>query len=111
MTAFFIPGIARDPRIVEHTYREMRGVIELELGRRPNGRRIAKLWARRGGADCMMEVGMPDPARGTVMAIFDMGQHRPFVVWWRPDGEMPKSVREILGHSVYSVVEFDSESG
>lgn len=109
MTEFFIPGIASDPRTVEHTYREMRGVIELELGRQPNGRRISKLWTRRGGADCMMEVGMPDPLHGgTVMAIFDMGPHRPFVVWWRPDGEMPRSAREILGHSVYSVVEFDS---
>ena len=50
---------------------------------------------------------MPDPLRGgTVMAILDMGQHRPFVVWWRPDGGMPTSVREILGHSAYSVVEF-----
>jgi hypothetical protein len=108
LSAFFIPGIATDPRTVEHTYREMLGVIELELGRRPNGRRIAKLWTRRGGTDCMTEVGMPDPLRGgTVMAIFDMGQHRPFVVWWRLDGEIPRSVREVLGHSAYSVVEFD----
>ena len=109
MTAFFIPGIAPEPGIVEHTYSEMCGVIELELGRRPNGRRIAKLWTRRGGTDCMMEVGMPDPLRGgTVMAIFDMGQHRPYVVWWRVDGDIAKSGREVLGHSVYSVVEFDS---
>jgi hypothetical protein len=53
-------------------------------------------------------VGGHDPLRGgTVMAIFDMGSHRPFVVWWQqePGGQ---GVREVLGCSAYSVLEFDS---
>jgi hypothetical protein len=109
VTAFFIPGIGDDPCVVERTYDEMLSQVELELGSRPNFRRIAQLWTRRGSIDCITEVGTPDPVRGgTVIAIFDMGQKRPFVVWWRPDGGMPTGIREILGHNAYSVVEFDS---
>lgn len=94
---------------MERAYGDMRKQVELELGSRPSVRRIAKLWARRGNLDCTTEVGTPDPLRGgTVLAIFDMGAHRPFVVWWRPDGGLPTGVREILGPSAYSVVEFDS---
>jgi hypothetical protein len=67
------------------------------------------LWTRREGVDCITEVGARDPLRGgTVIAIFDMGPHRPFVVWWRPDGGVPDGVREILGCNAYSVLEFDS---
>jgi hypothetical protein len=41
------------------------------------------------------------------VAIFDMGPHQPFVVWWQPDtGHV--GVREILGCSAYAVLEFDS---
>ena len=109
MTAFFIPGVANDPRAVEGTYREMSGVIELETGRRPNARRILRLWTRRGSMDCITEVGSFNPLRGgTVIAIFDMGLHQPFVVWWQPDGGMPDGVREILDPSAYAVQEFDS---
>ena len=109
MTTFFIPGIGDEPRAIERAYCDMRMQVALELGASPNVRRIAKLWARRGNVDCMTEVGTPDPLRGgTVMAIFDLGAHRPFVVWWRPDGGTPTGVREILAHNAYSVVEFDS---
>jgi hypothetical protein len=86
----------------------MRSRVELELGARPSARRIAKLWTRRGSMDCITEVGTPDPLRGgIVLAIFDMGERRPFVVWRRPDGGIPAGIREILGSSAYSVVEFD----
>jgi hypothetical protein len=109
VTAFFVPGIADDPRATETAYREMSGVIELEMGRRPNARRILRLWTRRGSMDCITEVGSSDPLRGgTVIAIFDMGHHQPFVVWWQPDGGLPDGVREILGPSAYAVLEFDS---
>ena len=108
MTAFFIPGVGHDPRAVEGAYRDMSGVIELEMGRRPNPRRILSLWSRRGSMDCVTEVGRSDPLRGgTVRAIFDMGRHQPFVVWWQPDDGMPDGVREILGSNVYTVSEFD----
>ena len=109
LTTFFIPGIGNDPQLIERAYGDMRTQVELELGSRASIRRIAKLWTRRGSTDCVTEVGTPDPLRGgTVLAIFDMGERRPFVVWRRPDGGIPPDVREILGPRAYSVVEFDS---
>jgi hypothetical protein len=109
VTTFFIPGVDRDPGAAESAYREMSGVIELEMGRRPNARRIVRLWMRRGSTDCITEVGSSDPLRGgTVMAIFDMGSRQPFVVWWQPETGRPDGVREILGCRAYAVLEFES---
>jgi hypothetical protein len=109
VTTFFIPGVGGDPRVTEGAYRNMSGVIELEMGRRPNDRRILRLWTRRGRIDCITEVGSSDPLRGgTVMAIFDMGPRQPFVVWWQPETGTPDGVREILGSHAYAVLEFDS---
>ena len=106
MTAFFIPGLGNGIS-VEHAYAEMRRQIELDTGRLPSTRRILRLWTRRGNVDCITEVGRRDPLRGgTVMAIFDLGPHQPFVVWRRPDG-VRNGVREVLGCSAYSVVEFE----
>ncbi len=108
MTTFFIPGVGDDTGVAEQTYGDMRTQIELETGRRPRPCRILRLWTRRGNVDCVIEVGKCDPLRGgTVMAIFDMGAHQPFVVWWQPDG-VREDVREVLGCSAYSVLEFDS---
>ena len=109
MTTFFIPGVGGDPHAVEGAYRDMSGVIEYEMGRRPTARRILRLWTRRGSMDCITEVGRSDPLRGgTVIAIFDMGPHQPFVVWWQPDNGMSDGVREILGCRAYAVLEFES---
>jgi hypothetical protein len=109
VTTFFIPGVGDDFRVTEGAYRDMSGVIELEMGRRPNDRRILRLWTRRGSIDCITEVGSSDPLRGgTVMAIFDMGPRQPFVVWWQPETGRPDGVREILGSHAYAVLEFDS---
>ncbi len=109
MSTFFIPGTGEDRQLAERVYATLRAALELELGTRPRARRIATLWTRRGSIDCITEVGLPDPLRGgTVLAIFDMGQHQPFVVWRRPHGGAPSDVREILSHHAYSVVEFDS---
>lgn len=108
MTAFFIPGVADNRRALEHAYGEMRRLVELDMGRRPSARRIAKLWTRRGSVDCTTEVGSPDPLRGDmVMAIFDMGPHQPFVVWRQDDVATGVGLREVLGCSAYSVLEFD----
>jgi hypothetical protein len=107
VTAFFIPGVGDDTQLLEHAYAGMRRQIEADLGRLPNPRRILRLWTRRGRLDCITEVGRRDPLRGgTVMAIFDLGSRQPFVVWWKPDG-VTDGVREVLGPSAYSVLEFD----
>jgi hypothetical protein len=109
MTAFYIPGIDGSPGVVERTYDEMRRQVELELGSRPNIHRIAQLWTRREGVDCVTEVGLPDPLRGgTVLAIFDMGSHQPYVIWRHADDGTTTGVREVLGHHAYSVTEFDA---
>jgi hypothetical protein len=109
VTAFFIPGISNDTRVLEDAYGDMRRQVELELGRRPSASRISSLWSRRGSVDCVTEVGRHDPLRGgTVMAIFDMGPHQPFVVWWQRDVRAQDGVREVLGCSAYSVLEFDA---
>jgi len=44
---------------------------------------------------------------GTVLAIFDMGPHQPFVVWRRLNGEVDDGVRDVLACNAYSVLEFD----
>jgi hypothetical protein len=109
VATFFIPGFGDDPTLVEGAYHDMGGVIELEMGRRPSARRILRLWTRRGSMDCVTEVGISDPlCGGTVMAIFDMGPHQPFIVWRQPDNGRPGGVREILGCNAYAVLEFDS---
>jgi hypothetical protein len=106
VTAFFIPGVSDGVR-VEHAYADMRRQIELDMGRPPSTRRILQLWTRRGSVDCFTEVGRHDPLRGgTVLAIFDMGPHQPFVVWSH-SVEAREGVREILGCNAYSVLEFD----
>ena len=108
MTTFFIPGASEDPRVLEDIYAEMRSQIERDLGQRPSARRIVRLWTRRGSVDCIAEVGRADPVLGgTVMAIFDMGPHRPFVVWRQPDDRMREGVREVLACNAYAVSEFD----
>ena len=109
MTPLFIPGVSEDGSLVEDAYRHMRNQVELDMGRRPNDRRILQIWARRGSVDCITEVGLRDPLlAGTVMAIFDLGSRQPFVVWWRPDDGWPEGRCEVLGSSAYSVLEFDS---
>jgi hypothetical protein len=101
--------MAADARAIESAYVEMRRQTELEMGRRPSSRRIVSLWTRRGSVDCITEVGSRDPVRGgTVIAIFDMGPHQPFVVWCEHDSGNGDAVREILGSDAYTVVEFDT---
>src|ERR1700739_4070671 len=110
MTPFFIPGISSgdDRRALELAHRDMRTRVERDMGRCPRTRRIEKLWTRRGSIDCMTEVGRPDPLRGgTVMAIFDMGTHQPFVVWRNTETAAERGCCEVLGWSAYSGLGFD----
>lgn len=109
MPGFFIPGIVGDTRIVEDAYGELRRRIEVELGHLPSARRIFQLWARRGTVDCVTEVGGSDPLRGgIVIAIFDLGPNRPFVICRQQDLGSRDGIREILGCHAYSVLEFDA---
>ena len=109
MTAFFIPGLTESRRVVEDAYLAMRAAVELDLGRRPSQRRILQLWSRRGGLDCLTEVGRPDPVHGDiVMAIFDLGRQQPFVVQRQPATGVPDGIREVLDCRAYAVLEFDS---
>jgi len=108
LTAFFIPGIAGDQASVESAYLTLRQGIEEELGHLPRAQRIFRLWSRRGSRDCVTEVGLPDPVRGgTVIAIFDMGLHQPFVVCRQQQPGSRDGVREVLAPSAYSVLEFE----
>ena len=108
MTAFFILASPATTKL-QRVYSKMRTLVEADMGRRPSTRRIAKLWARRGSLDCTTEVGSPDPLRGgTVLAIFDMGPRQPFVVWRQADVGVGDGLREVLGPTAYSVMEFDS---
>ncbi len=90
----------------------MREQLAVSLGRLPSDRRIQELWTRRGSRDCVTEVGTADPICGeTVGAIFDMGSHQPFVIWYQAregvSGEAPGGrTYEVVGCNAYSVVEF-----
>jgi hypothetical protein len=107
VTAFFIPGMDDDVPVAERTYADMRSQIELETGRCPSARLILRLWSRRGRVDCVTEVGARDPLwGGTVMAIFDMGLHQPFIVWRETDVTRSPA-RETLSCTAYAVLEFD----
>jgi hypothetical protein len=108
MTAFFIPGLTGHARVTEDAYLAMRTAVELDLGRRPSSRRIAQIWSRRNGVDCLTEVGCPDPVHGdTVMAIFDLGRRQPFVVTRQSADGSGDEIRELVGSSAYTVLEFD----
>jgi hypothetical protein len=109
VAAFFLPGPPRDGRATEEAYGEIRRVVEVDTGLRPTRRRISQLWSRRGGFDCLTEVGSPDPVHGgTVVAIFDMGPHQPFVVQRQSPAGALDGIREVLSSHAYSVDEFDS---
>lgn len=97
-----------DRRLEERIHDDIQAALEHEPGTRRNGRRIAKLWMRRGNTDCTTEVGMPDPLRGGIVpVVFDVRRRRPLVVWWRSHGAAPTDARAILSQHADSVVESD----
>ena len=74
MTAFFIPGVAREPDRLESAYEQIRSSVEAATGHRIRERRIFKLDCRRHGTDYEAKVGRRDALEGeTVIAIFDLG--------------------------------------
>jgi hypothetical protein len=109
VAVFFIPGVGAHKPALEDSYVQMRSEVELDLGRRPSDRRILELWARRGSVDCFTEVGRPDPIHGgTVLAIFDMGAHQPFVVYREAGAATHAGAYDVLDCTAYSVIEFES---
>jgi hypothetical protein len=105
MTTFFIPGLGRDEASNEDVYADFRRAAEARTGHQPRADRIFKLSCRRGGLDCEIEVGEPDPVVGrTVLAILDLGRSHPYVVGCgSPSGPIEQIVVE---KPVYSVTEF-----
>ena len=92
--------------MIEDAYEQMRRGVEADTGLRTCDRRILRLWSRRGGVDCLTEVGRPDPVcGGTVLAIFDVGPRQPFVVHLA-DAEARSC--EILSSHAYTVDEFET---
>jgi hypothetical protein len=105
--AFFMPS--SEGRAGEDAYQELRRQTESRMGRAPARRRICELWTRRGNLDCVTIVGAPDPVCGeTVLAIFDMGPHQPFIVYRHDPADPEQPTCEVLGCSAYSISEFDA---
>ena len=105
MPQFFIP--TGDGPAGERNYQQLRRQTELEMGHPPTQRRIMELWTRRGNLDCVTAVGAPDPVWGDIVtAIFDMGNHQPYVVYRQHPSDPQRQSCEVLGCNVYSVSEF-----
>jgi hypothetical protein len=102
---FFIPTLAGSSG--ETSYQKLRVQIERRMGRAPKHRRIMAIWTRRGSVDCVTTVGQPDPICGElVIAIFDMGNGMPFIVYRQDPFDPDTSTYEILGNNAYEVSEF-----
>ena len=105
MPSFFVPSL--EGRAAEDAYQRLRAQTELAMGRPPTQRRIMELWTRRGNLDCITTVGAPDPIWGDIVtAIFDMGNHQPFVVYRQDPGDPLQQPCEVLGCSAYSISDF-----
>ncbi|MDO8212947.1 hypothetical protein [Conexibacter sp. CPCC 206217] len=105
--AFFVPRLDPAQPEDEVAYAALRQRATDDAGCAPRDRRIFRLWCRRGGRDCVLEVGKPDPVHGqVVLAIFDLGRGQPYVVHSGLPGEEETAVREHIGRHVYAVTEF-----
>jgi hypothetical protein len=106
MTAFFVPGLDIGAS-EEDIYAGFRRTAQARTGHEPLEGRIFRLSCRRGGLDCVAEVGKPDPICGqTVLAILDLGRTRPYVI---NCGSPGRPVTQVLVEKpVYGVTEFTS---
>ena len=105
VTAFFIPDVGSGGKGAADLYAGIRSRTRSETGFEPRDRRIFRLDFRHDGKDVEAEVGMPDPILGrTVLAILDLGAHRPYVIHCGRAGEDP--VHILAPKPVYSVTEF-----
>ncbi|HEX8856600.1 MAG TPA: hypothetical protein VF752_13470 [Thermoleophilaceae bacterium] len=104
--AFFVPGHDDEPAEAEAAYTTIRKTITVSTGHVPRDRRIWRLSARRGGRDCITQVGLPDPLSSElVVAILDLGTHKPFAVYSRCS-HGGDEIEELQLQQVYEVVEF-----
>lgn len=107
MTAFFIPELEASRREVERVYAGIRQEAHARVGHPPQPQRIFMLSFRREGVDLEAEVGKPDPVSGdTVLAIFDLGRHSPYLIHCRPSAGPATQV--LVSKPVYAVTEFTS---
>ena len=109
MATFFIPQLHLDGASAEDAYRGMRKAAHDRTGCEPEAHRIFKLWHRRDGVDCEVEVGKPDPVSGdTVLAILDLGRNGPYVIdCGSPGGQR---VQVLVDKPVYAVTDFTAPS-
>jgi hypothetical protein len=105
MPTFFIPELDAGGPSEEVTYDAIRQAARAETGHDPLDDRIFRLWWRRDGRDCEVEVGKPDPVSGqTVLAILDLGRHDPYLVTFSAPGGL--STHVLVGKPVYAVTPF-----
>lgn len=102
--AFFVPGVEPGDGRPEEAYRQLRLAAGQTTGNQPATLRIFGLNCLLGGRNSRIEVGQPDPIQAhMVVAIFDVGGDRPYVVYTTRDSLAP-AFR--LGRSVKSVTAF-----
>jgi hypothetical protein len=101
---FFVPGVEPGEGRPEAAYRRLCQAVGQTTGSQPGPQRIFGLECRLGGRNSRIEVGQPDPIQANVVvAIFDVGGERPYVVYTTRDTFVP-AFR--LGKSVKSVTAF-----
>ena len=109
MTSFFIPELDPHGASEEAVYAGIRKLAQARTGHEPGAERIFKLLCRREGVDCEAEVGKPDPVCGkTVLAIVDLGRHRPYLIHCGSPGE--GSTQVVVEKPVYAVTEFTAST-
>lgn len=105
--AFFVPHVVDGQPDDETAYAAICARAVADTGHVPQASRIFRLWSRRGGADCITEVGRPDPVHGeVVLAILDLGRGLPYVIHCGRPGCEEEAIREHVGRHVYAVTEF-----
>ena len=101
---FFVPGVESGHDRAEEAYRQLRQAAGQTTGKQPAAERIFGLDCVMGGRRSRIEVGQPDPIQAhVVLAIFDVGGERPYVIYTTHDTFSP-ALR--LGRSVKSVTTF-----
>ena len=86
---FFVPGL-RAGASQQDAYRRLSLSATQATGLTPSDVRISGLDCTLGGRAYRIEVGEPDPIQGhVVLAIFDVGGDRPYVIYTARDEETP----------------------